>query len=246
MDHVNEDMDELFRKAGELYPLKTTNSDWDTVIGKLGSADEAGQSGLSGGDRKNHRWRWLLLLIPAALGGALYTVHLHNTSLALASANTKHHPQSVIVQQEKSSQGDPSAKSIANKDSRAGGGAKEIFAKTGNDVDQALASHATSAPAYSNQGKAADFSTQAINIKGENLSAANGLVKVQAIRLGKAYNQEMPGTANGESPIRQQTNSPKAVLAAAGQAGGFRGGYRRDDVRAGFHTDGVRRGGCGS
>ena len=28
-------MDDLFRKAGDLYPLKTTESDWDGVLGKL-------------------------------------------------------------------------------------------------------------------------------------------------------------------------------------------------------------------
>lgn len=35
MEHVNNDMDDLFRKAGELYPLKTSESDWDGVLGKL-------------------------------------------------------------------------------------------------------------------------------------------------------------------------------------------------------------------
>jgi len=35
MEHLENDMDDLFQKAGELYPLKTTGSDWDAVAGKL-------------------------------------------------------------------------------------------------------------------------------------------------------------------------------------------------------------------
>ena len=35
MEHLENDMDHLFQKAGELYPLKTSGSDWDAVAGKL-------------------------------------------------------------------------------------------------------------------------------------------------------------------------------------------------------------------
>jgi len=35
MQHINDDMDELFQKAGEEYPLKTDTSDWQTVHNKL-------------------------------------------------------------------------------------------------------------------------------------------------------------------------------------------------------------------
>jgi hypothetical protein len=35
MESLSNDMDDLFRKAGDLYPLKTTGSDWDGVLGKL-------------------------------------------------------------------------------------------------------------------------------------------------------------------------------------------------------------------
>ena len=39
MEHLENDMDDLFQKAGELYPLKTTGSDWDAVVGKLQKED---------------------------------------------------------------------------------------------------------------------------------------------------------------------------------------------------------------
>ena len=39
MQHINDDMDELFQKAGEEYPLKTDTSDWQTVHKKLALHD---------------------------------------------------------------------------------------------------------------------------------------------------------------------------------------------------------------
>jgi hypothetical protein len=76
MEHVNNDMDDLFRKAGDLYPLKTSESDWDNVLGKLQDKNFGNQTGISGlpvrADRKKRRWLFLLLLIPVSLGGLFY------------------------------------------------------------------------------------------------------------------------------------------------------------------------------
>jgi len=35
MEYLDDEMDDLFRKAGEQYPLKTSDSDWDAVLGRL-------------------------------------------------------------------------------------------------------------------------------------------------------------------------------------------------------------------
>ena len=35
MERLESDMDDLFLKAGELYPLKVSESDWDGVLGKI-------------------------------------------------------------------------------------------------------------------------------------------------------------------------------------------------------------------
>jgi hypothetical protein len=40
MQHISDDMDELFQKAGEEYPLKTDTSDWQTVYKKLSLHDK--------------------------------------------------------------------------------------------------------------------------------------------------------------------------------------------------------------
>jgi len=71
MEHLETDMDDLFQKAGELYPLKTTGSDWDAVAGKLQSEDPGEIHDLTGGTvipTRRRTWLLLLLLIPLALG----------------------------------------------------------------------------------------------------------------------------------------------------------------------------------
>jgi hypothetical protein len=76
MEHVNNDMDELFRKAGELYPLKTSESDWDSVLGKL--QDEiTGESGSFSDmqkkeNQKKRRWLLLIFLVPLGLFSVVY------------------------------------------------------------------------------------------------------------------------------------------------------------------------------
>jgi hypothetical protein len=80
MEHVNDDMDELFRKAGDLYPLRTTDSDWEGVMGKL--RDEiSGEKGIpysipSRGNSNRRRWL-LLLLIPAFIFSLIYLNNSH-------------------------------------------------------------------------------------------------------------------------------------------------------------------------
>jgi hypothetical protein len=72
MEYLNDEMDELFRKAGENYPLKTTDSDWDAVLGRLhADAEPAAPDAVN---KKNRRRNllWLLLLIPFGLFGLIY------------------------------------------------------------------------------------------------------------------------------------------------------------------------------
>lgn len=69
MEYLDDESDELFRKAGEEYPLKTSDSDWDGVLGRLQSnAGEEQQSVFEPGGNNNKKSRllWLLLLIPLA------------------------------------------------------------------------------------------------------------------------------------------------------------------------------------
>ena len=75
MEYLNEDMDDLFRKAGEQYPLKTTNSDWDGVLGRLqpqpaGASSYELETGGKGNNKK--RFLWLLLLLPLSMITVVY------------------------------------------------------------------------------------------------------------------------------------------------------------------------------
>jgi hypothetical protein len=76
MEHVNNDMDDLFRKAGDLYPLKTSESDWDQVLGKLRGEIPGDQHTVPAiqarGSRNKSRWLLLLLLIPLGLFSLVY------------------------------------------------------------------------------------------------------------------------------------------------------------------------------
>ncbi|RPD49085.1 outer membrane beta-barrel protein [Paracnuella aquatica] len=60
MQFVNDDMDDVFRKAGEHYPLQVTAPDWDKMQQALEAADKQGTTtGL-----QKQRPVWLLALIP--------------------------------------------------------------------------------------------------------------------------------------------------------------------------------------
>jgi hypothetical protein len=64
MQYVNDDMDELFRRAAENYPLDTDGADWDKIAVALEKT-----SPVSGRAEKNSKYRllWLLLLLPFSL-----------------------------------------------------------------------------------------------------------------------------------------------------------------------------------
>ena len=69
MQDVNNDMDDLFRKAAEQYPLKTDGADWEKISAGLQAAS------VPAAEEKEKRRRgilWLLLLLPLAL---LWAVH---------------------------------------------------------------------------------------------------------------------------------------------------------------------------
>jgi Outer membrane protein beta-barrel domain len=93
MEHIDNDMDDLFKKAGELYPLKISGSDWDGVAAKFQdkTTDDAnaGAGTGAGGAGSRRRWRLLALLIPLILAGLVYTNHILNQKNKTAPAVDK-------------------------------------------------------------------------------------------------------------------------------------------------------------
>jgi len=66
MQYVNDDMDELFRRAAENYPLDTNGADWNKVLAAM--QGQAESKTISEKKRnKNGRFLWLLLLLPLGL-----------------------------------------------------------------------------------------------------------------------------------------------------------------------------------
>ena len=92
MEHLDNDMDDLFQKAGELYPLKISGSDWETVAAKLQDQnfeDLNAVTGLSAnGTGNKRRWRLLLLLIPLGLAGLVFTTGKLNRHPGSSETNT--------------------------------------------------------------------------------------------------------------------------------------------------------------
>ena len=93
MEHLENDMDHLFQKAGELYPLKTSGSDWDAVTGKLneeGFGDPAAVPSMNKRSSRNKRsWLLLLLLIPIGLGSVVYFSSSKKQSIGTSTNNIK-------------------------------------------------------------------------------------------------------------------------------------------------------------
>jgi Outer membrane protein beta-barrel domain len=93
MEHLENDMDHLFQKAGELYPLKTSGADWDAVAGNLseeGFGNPVAAPGMNAGvSRNKRRWLLLFLLIPIGLGSIVYFSSSKKQSAVNSSANIK-------------------------------------------------------------------------------------------------------------------------------------------------------------
>ena len=60
MQSLDDDMDELFKRAGEEYPLNTNNADWNKVLHGLHHSNED----LPQKEKKDYRYLLLLLLLP--------------------------------------------------------------------------------------------------------------------------------------------------------------------------------------
>lgn len=91
MQSVNDDMEELFRKAATNYPLKTGSADWNKIAGQLGKPE---------GDFLFRRYQkkllWLLLLIPFSLICNQYFVDSDQSRMAVASRNLKKTTTAVV------------------------------------------------------------------------------------------------------------------------------------------------------
>jgi len=69
MQYVNDDMDEMFRRAAENYPLDTSGADWSKVMAAMQTNEEKKDL-----RNKKRRFLWLFMLVPAALFSTWFIV----------------------------------------------------------------------------------------------------------------------------------------------------------------------------
>ncbi len=62
MQSLNDDMDELFRRASDEYPLNTNGADWNKVLQQLHHTNT--DLPKDNNKKKNYNFLWLLLLLP--------------------------------------------------------------------------------------------------------------------------------------------------------------------------------------
>jgi hypothetical protein len=68
MQYVNDDMDEMFRRAAEDYPLDTSGADWEKVKAMLNG--DAASSVTK--EKKKRRFFWFFLIIPVGMSAIAY------------------------------------------------------------------------------------------------------------------------------------------------------------------------------
>lgn len=99
MQQVNDDMEDLFRRAAENYPLNTGNADWNTMAKKL--ADQSNATDIEQKKKEKKRFLWLLLLIPFILFYYNYYFHagekISATSKNVPVKNADVAPNSKII-----------------------------------------------------------------------------------------------------------------------------------------------------
>ena len=89
MQQADSDMDDLFRKAAQDYPLKTDNADWEKVRSYLSPA--AGIAETASPKKNYKKFLWLLLLLPIGWAGYIFISHENNASKQ-ASSNQNNTP----------------------------------------------------------------------------------------------------------------------------------------------------------
>ncbi len=181
MEHLENDMDDLFQKAGELYPLKTSESEWESVLGKLnedGFGNQKGAIKMNSGVLRNKRiWLSLLLLIPVSVGSIFY---FSNSKSKTLSANTK-------LQNKKSiSSGSAASELIKSNEKDASVNAKLKNETIDNKINpeslkEKINGHSETSTTGNNQSNM----TKKLNNKSSKVSVSNGKLQNDYSRSSK-------------------------------------------------------------
>ncbi|MDB5247792.1 MAG: hypothetical protein JWQ40_2186 [Segetibacter sp.] len=95
MQFLNDDMDELFRRAGEEYPLNTNGADWDKVMQKLHHKEEVSPEDKN--KKKDFKYLLLLLLLPLGFITGRYIGKDSKNNSTEINKKTAEHPGARIT-----------------------------------------------------------------------------------------------------------------------------------------------------
>jgi len=170
MQPINDDMDELFRRAGEDYPLDTSSADWEQVAKKMNlSVEEKNESKSS-----NRKLLWLLLLLPFSFICTHYFINKQDNTIGAANTEKNNSGQPTTARQaaEKESQNQGSQNQINGEE-------KQLFNTNRNKSnDVAIPVLQTAKPAIKNQDKkTAESHQQGYNIVATKSSEVNSSEK---------------------------------------------------------------------
>lgn len=207
MQSLNDDMDELYRRAGEEYPLHTSGADWDNVMHKLHHAVEDLPE--ENKKKKDYRYLWLLLLLPlgfmigryigndkkAFISKANNHVHVSAASAGKTpAANAGLEMGSITTKEQNTSQGikdvdnkklvrssnvNKTAGSLANSTSKSNDGVQEKVVKPSSVASSVKME--TAVEGTKNKGKNALADKTSTKEPRENTSTINNPIKPAAI-----------------------------------------------------------------
>ncbi|MEX6688653.1 outer membrane beta-barrel protein [Danxiaibacter flavus] len=184
MQSLNDDMDDLFRKAAENYPLKTNNADWDKVLERLNAPNAPLPEPVAKKNDGYKRLLWLLLLIPLAFGVKLIT-----------DSSSKHGTQRLTQSANKTNTGN----------NHSGGNKGEIVTEEKSNTNNAIAVTAekNAAAQSGNQSK-----TSADNNAGKKDANVYTLQKLPEIKRSVENNNNAEGISNdGQQKSTDKGNS---------------------------------------
>src|SRR5664279_6306839 len=81
MQHIEDDMDELFQRAAENYPLKDGKGDWESVAKRLVVADDSKDVIVPSKTKRNKKGIAIILFLFMLLAGSIaFYIFTPNTS----------------------------------------------------------------------------------------------------------------------------------------------------------------------
>ena len=210
MQPLNDDMDDLFRRASEEYPLNTQGADWDKVMQKLDHEENE----LTGEYKRKRDFRslWLLLLLPIGFICGRYVGHngKHKTTavneISTASAPSVNNTSGIAETQKQAAE---------VKGTNAG-----VEGGSGEKLEEHKGSKASTSSGEIRGSKTAsrsDNSTLISNNKqfakvakpGTNADAL--LAKDVALKEGKFYSDNGAGLSSFSEPTDQTNNNANAT-----------------------------------